>query len=83
MIQLNKQLQKEKWKSLIVGQIHDSILLDVVPKELNDLLLLINDIMVRRLRKAWPWIIVPLEVEAEVTDVDSSWYEKKKVRMPE
>lgn len=38
-----------------------------------------NRIMTQDIRKHWPWIIVPLEVEVELTPVDGSWYLKKEV----
>ena len=34
-IEVDKIMRKENWDSRLVGQIHDSILLDVHPDELN------------------------------------------------
>jgi len=33
------------------------------------------------IRKRFPWINVPLEIEADLTDVDTSWNKKKGVRI--
>lgn len=72
-----KELKKRKMKTLIVGQIHDSIVADVVEEELEDFLAMCHDIMTNQLRSAWSWIAVPLEVEADVCPVGGSWADKK------
>lgn len=77
LIQLNRWLRKNKMRSKIVGQIHDSIVADVHEDELEDYLAQAKQIMTQDLLKKWKWIIVPLDVEAEVTPVDGTWYEKK------
>jgi DNA polymerase-1 len=77
LIKLNKQLRKRKMKSLIVGQIHDSIVADVHKDELQDYLQLAKQIMTEDLREKWKWIITPLDVEAEVTPINGTWHEKK------
>ena len=66
-----------KWKTKIVGQIHDSIVADVHKSELKDFLHLCRRIMIDDLRKEWKWIIVPLEIEAEVGE--TNWFDKKEV----
>lgn len=81
LIWLQRWLTKKKMKSLIVGQIHDSMVLDVVPEELEDVLYVAKWLMTKKLPKAWPWIIVPLEVECEVAPINASWHEKKKVEL--
>lgn len=58
------------------GQIHDSGLFSVNPKLLPEFAKAIHYVWGEQLRKEWPWIIVPLEVEVEATPVDGSWYEK-------
>ena len=65
-------------KSRIIGQIHDSILLDVHRTELNVVLVKAKQIMTELLPQAWPWVIVPMEVEAEVAPLGKSWYDKTK-----
>lgn len=80
LIELMKELKRYKMKSLVIGQIHDNIVSDVVPDELDDFLALVYEICCKRLPKAWDWITVPLEVDAEVTPVDGSWHEKKEVK---
>ena len=75
LIQAQKQIKKNKFSALITGQIHDSIFSDVPKNELNDYLDMLVDIGTRQIRKHWKWIIIPLELEAGVTD--TTWYHKK------
>ena len=77
LIDLNKWLKKSKMKSLIVGQIHDSIVADVHTDELEDYLYTAKKIMTQKVKKKWNWISVPLEVEAEATPKNGTWHEKK------
>jgi DNA polymerase-1 len=79
LIQLQKALKKNKMKTKIVGQIHDSIVADVPDAEFKDYLALSNEVMTKKITKHWPWIITPLEVEAEASPVNGSWYQKEVV----
>lgn len=79
LIRVDKALRKNKLGAMIVGQVHDSIVLDVPVSQLQDTLGLCQDIMTVKLPKAWPWIIVPLEVEADVTPEGGSWYDKQEM----
>lgn len=77
LIQLNKWLKKHRFESKIVGQIHDSIVLDIKIQELEDVLGAAKYIMTKLIRKHYPWIIVPFEVEADIAPEGGSWYDKK------
>lgn len=72
-IELDKIAQKEKWKSKLVGQIHDSILMDVDPSELNHIKDCLQIIVKETLPNAWKWIIVPLEIEVEEYGINKPW----------
>lgn len=76
LTQLVKWIRKHKLKSRVLGQIHDSILLDCPDNELQDVLNAARRIMTVDLPKAWKWLIVPLDTESDVTPVDGSWFEK-------
>jgi len=76
-IELDKELRKKGYDTRLIGQIHDSIILDVNPTELERVYLLTREITTERLPKAWNWITVPLEVDFELSDVDKSWADKK------
>ncbi|MCK9570193.1 DNA polymerase [Candidatus Pacearchaeota archaeon] len=79
LIQLVKQIKKRKMQTLVVGQIHDSILADVPEEELDDYLQMVKQIMTVDVRDHWAWIVAPLGVEAEVTR--TNWFEKKAVEI--
>lgn len=74
-----EELKHRKMNTLIVGQIHDSIVADVPAEELSDFLGLVRYVMTERLPRAWDWINVPLDVEAEVAPLNGSWADKKAV----
>jgi hypothetical protein len=81
LIELQERLKRKRMRAKIIGQIHDSILADVPVNELDTFLPLARKIMVEEIAETWPWIIVPLEVEAEVTSPGGNWYDKKEVRI--
>ena len=72
-IELNKTARQENWKSKIVGQIHDSILIDTHPSELAQIKDALRIIVKEKLPAAWKWIIVPLEIDIDEYGVDQSW----------
>jgi hypothetical protein len=79
-IELTKEFIKNKWKSKVIGQIHDSIITEIHDSEFEAYKVLIKDIMTRRVVQAFPFINVPLEVEIEAAGVDESWHKKKAVK---
>jgi DNA polymerase I-like protein with 3'-5' exonuclease and polymerase domains len=82
LILLDTKILQEKWDSKIISQIHDSLIIDTNPKELNLIIETIQDIIHNQLIKIWPWIIVPLEVEADLAEVDQSWAKIKSYPLP-
>jgi len=66
-IRLQKALRQYKMHSLLIGQIHDSIVGDVTVGELHQYIDLAEQIMTVDIRKDWKWIIVPLGIEAEAS----------------
>lgn len=77
LIRLQKWLTKYRMKTKIICEIHDSILLDAVVSETADVLAKLKRLITVDLPRQWDWIIVPLAVEAEASEVDGNWYEKK------
>ena len=75
LTKLDKEMRKRKYQSRIIGQIHDAIVFDVHPDEVEELTLLIRKVMIDDLMEHWKWIIVPLEVEMDLGAVDASWNE--------
>lgn len=76
LIRLVRWMEKGKMKSMIVGQIHDSILADVHRDELDEFLAKAKQVMTVDLLEAWDWIIVPLIVDAKVGE--ENWYSMSK-----
>ena len=79
LIELDQFLHYHQWDSRIIGQIHDAIVLDVHPDELEQLVQHIKTITTVKLPEAWDWITVPLEVDFDICDVDASWAEKREL----
>lgn len=79
LIRLQKEIRRRKMKAKIIVQIHDSILVDLPPGEVEDFLQLAWRIMVVELRKEWDWINVPLEIEAQIAR--ENWYEKEDIEI--
>jgi len=76
-VEIDRISRESKWDSRLIGQIHDSMLLDVHPDELEMVRKTLHQVMCRDLRKAWPWIIVPMEIDIQVSPVDGSWVMKE------
>jgi len=79
LIRIQKLLHKYKMKSLIIGQIHDSLVGDVPKRETKDYLKIVKQVITEDIFKHWKWICVPLNVEAEMTPVNGNWYQKEEV----
>jgi hypothetical protein len=75
LIELQKWLLKYDMKTLIVGQIHDSIILDMAEDEREDVLHRVKTLIEINLVKHWNWLIVPMTAEAEIAPVDQPWCE--------
>lgn len=67
------QLVQRKMKSLIVGQIHDSIVGDVPEEETDEYCGLMHELFTKRLKRIWDWIIIPLKIEIEAAPIDQPW----------
>lgn len=76
-ISITKQLQEKNMRSCIIGQIHDAIVFDIHPEELQEVADIVFETTIHKLPEHWGWIIVPLQIEAEICPVDGSWDQKK------
>jgi len=79
LVELQKWLNRGKMRSLIVGQIHDSILLDCTEEELEEVIAMAVYIMTDKLPQTWKWICIPMEVEVETSK--TNWHEKKEYKI--
>lgn len=75
--ELDRIMREEKWDTKLIGQIHDAIIPDVHPDELDHVAKTIRRVTCQDLPREWPWIVVPLDVDAELCPVDHSWAEKE------
>lgn len=75
LIQLDKWFRKYKMKSKLIGQIHDSMIVDCHRSELQDVLHKIKSLVTVELTEHWPWINVPLANESSVCE--QNWFLKK------
>ena len=75
----DQRMEAKNMRSVIVGQIHDSIVADVHKDELDDYLAMAKQVMTEGIKAVMPWVIVPMSVEAEVAK--TNWYEKKEVKI--
>ena len=80
-IELNKISKEEEWKTKILGQIHDCLLLSTEPSELKHVAKTIYQVTVEDVKKPHPWLNIPLDIEYEVAGVDQSWAQKEKTTL--
>lgn len=75
LIRMVRWLKKNKMRSRVVCEIHDSLVADVHRDELDDYMVEVKRVMTEDAREAWPWIITPLSIEADV--YKRNWFEKE------
>ena len=78
LIHLQRKFDQYKLKSLIIGQIHDSAVMDIVPNEYQT----ICDLYIEsqaEVRKEWSWIVYPIAVEADLGEPGASWADLKEM----
>jgi DNA polymerase I len=68
--------EEENWDSKPIGQIHDEMILDTHPEELEHVGKTVRRVTCEELPAHWKWIIIPMEVEADCCEVDGSWADK-------
>lgn len=77
LIQMTRWLKKNKMKSKVIGQVHDSCLGYAHKDEVQDYLGHLKWLMTEALVNEWKWLTVPLDSESELSDLGGSWAEKK------
>jgi DNA polymerase-1 len=81
LIQMDKFIRENNLDTRIIGQIHDSILLDVHPDEVEIIARRLCEISTIELLKEWKWIILPLEIDLAICGVDEPWLKKQKYNL--
>lgn len=79
LIHINAELKERKMESKINIQIHDNGVIDSPPDECDEVQALCTEIATQRIKKEFPWLIVPLSIEWESTGIDESWFLKKDI----
>ncbi len=81
LIKTDAFILKEKLDSKIIGQIHDSLIIDCNPKELQYIIKTVKGFIQNDLPKYWSWINVPMDADAEACPIDASWAELGKFKI--
>jgi DNA polymerase I-like protein with 3'-5' exonuclease and polymerase domains len=83
LIRINRYFSEYDLDSRIIGQIHDSIVIDLCPAEEEEVISIINYIGTTLLRETFDWLVVPMVIEFEITEVDEPWSTKKDIALTE
>lgn len=81
LTELVRRMKRKKMRSMVIGQIHDSIVADIHKDELDDYVEMAIEITTKAIVEAWDWITVPLAVEVESSE--TNWFEKKQYQKTE
>jgi DNA polymerase I-like protein with 3'-5' exonuclease and polymerase domains len=73
--EMDKYMRANDYETKLIGQIHDSIIADVLPAEEGMVDKMIHKFATEEVRDHWDWITVPLVMEKDCTEVDQSWAE--------
>lgn len=77
LVRLHKWLVHTRKRSLVVNQIHDSMLLECPPEELDEVVGTAVRMMTEDVPLEWDWICVPLGAEVEVCPQGGCWRDKE------
>lgn len=75
--------KRQEWDSRLVGQIHDDMILDVEPSELEHIVRIVRKVTCKLMPANWSWIIVPIDIEIELAGVDDPWVKLDKYKEDE
>jgi DNA polymerase I-like protein with 3'-5' exonuclease and polymerase domains len=67
--------------SRVMGQIHDSLITSIDPKEQKEALPIIKYVMEDKLREVHKWVITPMDAEFEITEPGGNWYSLKDIKV--
>jgi len=74
---LEQRMLDTKLDSMLIGQIHDCCLGDIKPHERLAWCNMSHTIATKEIREKHKWIIVPLDIEFEMSEIDEPWSKKK------
>ena len=67
----NTRMKSAGMKSMLISQIHDSVISSNAPSELTAYVDILHDAL-KAIYEKYPWIIVPLSIEVEVSEVNGN-----------
>jgi len=74
-IQLTRIIEEKNLKSKLISQVHDSIILSIEPSEIDIVKKIIRQVMTVDVLTEFKWLTLSLDIDAELGDVNKSWYE--------
>lgn len=67
LIQVSKKIDQQDLDAVLIGQIHDSIILDVPVSEIEQVVELIKQVCEVDLENNFEWVVIPFSVEFEIS----------------
>ena len=83
LLETNPIIRGMSGRSGTVATIHDSLVIDAHPDEVEAIVRLVLDYGTQKVREHWPWITMPLRMEPEISEVDGSWAKMKLYHLPD
>lgn len=83
LLKTNPIIRGMSGRSASIATIHDAVVIDAHPSEVEAIVRLVLDYGTNKVREFWPWITMPLRMEPEVSEVDGSWAKMKPYHLPE
>ena len=74
---MEKMEQDDIYDSYMIGQIHDSMLGDILSEDENKIDKMVWFYGTQKIKEDWEWIIVPLRIEKESSEINGNWAEMK------
>lgn len=71
--QIDQKIRDLSGKSSIVCNIHDALVVDLHPDDEAEVDRLVWEYGTQKVRSHWDWIITPLVIEAERSEINGSW----------
>ncbi len=81
MMQLDRELREGKFQSRMINQVHDSIIFDLHPAEIDDVFHLMEYYGTNVIKKLNKWINVPLKIDFDLAPVNRPWSEKSEYKL--
>lgn len=77
LTKVQKLLENHEMETMLVGQIHDSMIADVPVRELRKFLSIVERVTSIGLTAKYKWLTVPMVIEYEASPPGASWFDKK------